>query len=288
MRWSFFVVPAMVAAVTGITPSRSDTQKHPPRNTQSDLIAYSNIDKAWRLSRGAGGLVAVVDWQFDMGRPASEKYAHAVSLVPGEEIGAMKPWHGEWMAEIVHRVAPDAKVIPINARSLKQRDYQDCLVRAIRYAADHGAAAVTSSMGPTRQTPELLAAVAYAEQRGTLFIDVHPEVIATAGATPRPCGIGECDPRIVRTGIVSVPDHPSRSEPTRDVYTWPYDLVAHYQDGWGYSNAPPTVGGVVALVRSANPALSPAQVKALLVRTAVERDGFRVLDAEAAVKAARR
>ncbi len=57
------------------------------------------------------------------------------------------------------------KIIPINARSLKRRGYQEFLVRGIRYAADHGAVAVTSSMGPTLQTPELLAAIAYAEQR---------------------------------------------------------------------------------------------------------------------------
>ncbi len=70
------------------------------------------------------------------------------------------------------------------------------------------------------------------------------------------------------------------------MYTWPYDLESNYEDGWGYSNAPPTIGGVVALMKSVNPSLTAATVKALLVETAAARDGFRAMDAEAAVRAA--
>ena len=277
----------LIAFAFIVVAASACSRSYPPRNTDSDLIAFSNIDRAWGLTKGSGSLVAVIDWQFDMGWRASKKYVHPVSMVPGEEIGAMKPWHGEWMAEIVHRVAPDAKIIPINARSLKHRTYQDFLVRGIRYAADHGAVAVTSSMGPAAVTPELLAAVAYADERGTLFVDVHPELVSGEGGKRRGCLAHECDARILHAGIVSVPEHPARVDASRDVYTWPYDLDSNYQDGWGYSNAPPTVAGVIALVKSVNPSLSPGRVKALLVETAAVRDGFRVLDAEAAVRAAR-
>jgi hypothetical protein len=67
---------------------------------------------------------------------------------------------------------------------------------------------------------------------------------------------------------------------------WPYDLDARYEDGWGFSNAPPTVAGVIALVLSANRSLPTGEVRRLLIETAGLRDGFRVLDAEAAVAAA--
>jgi subtilisin family serine protease len=46
------------------------------------------------------------------------------------------------------------------------------------------------------------------------------------------------------------------------------------------------VAGVIALVKSANPRLSPQQIRDLLVQTAYDRGGFKVLDAEAAVRAA--
>jgi hypothetical protein len=257
------------------------------RAREHDIISFSNFSKAWESSRGAGATVAIVDWQFDLGWRARGKYTDAVSVVPGEEIGAMKPWHGEWMAEIVHAVAPDARIIPINARTLKDRDYQKYLVQGIRYAADHGAIAVASSMGPTIESDEFRAAIDYAWVRGTMFIDVHPERVKGGDGKLRACGAGECDPRIVHAGVVSVPDHPATPDAARDIYVWPYDLEPHFEDGWGYSNGPPTVAGAIALIKAANPALTPAAIKALLVETASVRNGFRVLDAAAAVSAAR-
>ena len=275
----------MAAVALLVTGSLSCARKHPPRNTESDFIAFSRIEPAWTVSRGAGVAVAVIDWQFDPKAEASANFVFPVSMVPGERMGELKPWHGAWMVDIVHRIAPDARIIPIIGRSLKQPGYQEALVEGIRYAAEHGAVAVTSSMGPATDSPQLREAIAFAEQRGTLFVDVHPENVAADSKTFQPCGAGECDRRIVHAGIVSVPEHPGRPHPSRDVYTWPYDLDAKFEDGWGFSNAPPFVGGVIALIKSANPGLSPQQIRELLVQTAYEREGFRVLDAAAAVTA---
>jgi subtilisin family serine protease len=100
----------------------------------------------------------------------------------------------------------------------------------------------------------------------------------------QPCGVRPIDHRPSRSGVGA---RASRyPHPSRDVYTWPYGVEAKFEDGWGFSNAPPIVGGVIALVKSANPRLSPRQIHELLVRTAYDREGFKVLDAEAAVKAA--
>lgn len=260
--------------------------KHPERNNESDLARFSRIPDAWALSQGAGTRVAVLDWQFDPAGPAAAQYVFATSLIPGERMGDLKPWHGAEMVNIVHYVAPAAQIIPIIARSSKRGDYQASLIQGIRYAADHGAVAVTNSMGLVKQSPALREAIDDAERRGTVFVDVHPEDLATAADSFTPCDPGMCDPRILHTGVVSVPQHPLKPHPSRDVYTWPYDLNTVFQDGWGFSNAPPIVAGVIALMKSANPALSPASLRRLLVETAVEREGFRVVDAEAAVRAA--
>ena len=285
-RHSCQSVFSFVAAAIVVVTAASCGGHSPPRNTQSDLATFSHVDQAQALGRGANATVAVIDWQFDPKGSAAPRYLAAASMVPGEEMGALKPWHGAWMVDIVHRVAPEARIIPIIGRSLKSRGYQDELVRGIRYAAEHGAAAVSSSMGPADQTDALRAAIDFAESRGTLFINVHPENVGVGGEKFTPCGVGVCDTRIVHAGIVSVPEHPTKPHPSRLVYTWPYDLDARFEDGWGYSNGPPVVLGVVLLVRSANPSLTPAQVRELLVRTAYEREGFKVLDAEAAVRAA--
>ncbi|MFA6168233.1 MAG: hypothetical protein WC700_16545 [Gemmatimonadaceae bacterium] len=258
----------------------------PARNTQSNLVAFSRVDQAQALNRGANATVAVIDWQFDPKGSAAPQYVAAASMVPGEMMGDLKPWHGAWMVDIVHRVAPEAHIIPIIGRSQKNRGFQEALVQGIRYAAEHGAVAVSSSMGTADQSDALRAAIDFAESRGTLFIDVHPENVRGDGGEYTPCGVDVCDTRIVHAGIVSVPEHPTKPNPSRLVYTWPYDLDSKFKDGWGYSNGPPVVLGVVALVKSARPTLTPAQIREVLAQTAYEREGFKVLDAEAAVRAA--
>jgi len=249
--------------------------------SKTSFITFSNIDKAWSYSQGENTKVAVLDWLFDMSDEASSKYVNPISLVPNQKIGFGKPWHGEWMAQIVHQVAPKAKIIPIRARPVSDNEqdadgrniYEKYLVEGIRFAADQGVVAVTNSMGPVTQCEELQAAIDYAEQKGTIFVNVHPELKAK-----------EYDKRIIHSGIVSVPRHPASPEPYRDIYVWPYQENPVYKDGWGYSNGPPIVAGVIALMKSANPKLTPEQIRSIIYKTARMQNGFRVLDADAALK----
>ena len=263
---------------------------------ESNLITFSKIDKAWGYAKGNNVKVAILDWLFDMSPKASKKYEYATSMVPGQPIGFAEAWHGEWMAQIVHDIAPQAKVIPIRARPLSKegdRDsdgrqvYEKYLIKGIRYAADHGAVAVTNSMGPVKHCDELRAAIDYAEQKGTIFINVHPEYLIYTKDQFKQCDPNECDKRIIHAGIVSVPKHPNaRVNPCRDIYVWPYQINPTFRDGWGYSNGPPVVAGVIALMKSANSDLTPHEVRKIIRETAYTKDGFKVLDAEAAVKQA--
>jgi subtilisin family serine protease len=281
------VIAAAILAVSGLTylGSRLIDRSKAALKAKTNFITFSKIDKAQNYSKGEGVKVAVCDWLFDLrGGDASKKYTDPVSIVPGESVGSEQPWHGEWMAEMVHQTAPACKIIPIRARAAggpipNRNDYQPYLIKGIRLAADQGAVAVTSSMGPLTLTDELRAAVDYAEAKGTLFINVHP--INGKGRNR-----DELDQKIIYPGLVSVPWHRGRLEARRDIYVWPYALTPTYKDGWGYSDGPPIVAGVVALMKSANPALTPRELKEIIVATAFMRDGFRVLNAEAAVQAA--
>jgi hypothetical protein len=257
-------------------------------NTEIKLITFSKIDKAREICKGENVKVAIIDWQFDLKGKEAKKYIYPVSMVPDEEIGELKPWHGEWMAEIVHLIAPESKIIPVRARSLDSGDYEEYLINGIYYAADHGAVAVSSSMGPLKQSDALKKAIDYAEQKGMIFVNVHPEYYIEEDGKIKLCETGECDGRIIHAGIVSSPDHPVIAEANRDIYTWPYDPDAKYEDGWGYSNAPPVVLGVIALMKSVNPNLSINEIKQIIIKTADEKNGFMVLNALAAVESARK
>lgn len=262
---------------------------------EPNFITFHKIDKAWKYTRGKNTKVAVLDWLFDLSPEASKKYINPTSLIPGQKIGFSDPWHGEWMAEIVNRVAPEAKIIPIRARpNPKEGDksindeqlYEKYLVKGIRFAADQGTVAVTNSMGPVKHCKELSEAIDYAEIKGTVFINVHPEYIVYTKQTYKECKAGQCNKKIIHPGLVSVPNHPTKPEPNRDIYVWPYHANPKYKDGWGYSNGPPIVAGVVALMKSVNPKLTPKEIKKIILETAYIKDGFKVLDAEAAVKEA--
>ena len=272
------------AATTAAQPDSPPQEAQSRSKVEINFITFSKIDKAQELTQGGGVKVAICDWLFDLRGQATNKYVEAASMIPGEPVGADKPWHGEWMAQMVHQTAPACKIIPIRARTAKE-DFQQYLIKGIRFAADHGAVAVTSSMGPLTNTAELREAVDYAEKKGTLFINVHPiGEMGRWGEQKREAD--ETDRQMLCTGLVSVPAHRATPERGRDIYVWPYALTPTYKDGWGYSDGPPIAAGVVALMKSVNPSLTPQQIKKIIIKTAFTKDGFQVLDAEAAVKAA--
>jgi hypothetical protein len=247
--------------------------------SRTNFITFSRIEKAQSYSMGDGTKVAVCDWLFDLrGVEASKKYLNPTSMISGQPAGDEEPWHGEWMAELVHQTAPGCKIIPITART-ENDDYQQYLVKGIRFAADQGAVAITCSLGHLTFTGELRQAIEYAEAKGTLFVTVHPIRRSARGRE-------EINEKIICTGVVAVPWHPAWPDARRDIYVWPYALTPTYENGWGYSIGPPIIAGVVALMKSANPALTPRELKAIIVKTAFTNDGFRVLDAEAAINAA--
>ncbi|NOY36843.1 MAG: S8/S53 family peptidase [Chlorobi bacterium] len=262
--------------------------------SQINFIKYHNIDKAWRFSKGQNVKVAILDWMFNIKSDSSNKYINPTSLVPGQDIGVYDPWHGEWMAEIVHQIAPDCKIIPVRTRPVStkndnpfvDRPYEKYIIEGIKFAADHGAVAVTNSMDPFKQSEKLDETIKYAEKKGTVFIDVHPEYLRYIDSSYVLSDSTHLNDLIIHSGIVSVPAHPRKIDPLRDIYTWPYDINPKFKDGWGYSNGPPIVAGVVALMKSVNNNLTVSEIKKIIVETSRNENGFKVLDAEAAVKAA--
>ena len=248
-----------------------------------NYITFSKIDQAWELTRGNNVKIAILDWAFHLRGKDRDKYIDPVSLVPGEKIGNMRPWHGEWMATIAHSVAPEAKIIPIRTNCQSPCSYQDKVAQGIIYAVDKGAVVVTSSMGPLIMTEEIQKAIDYAEQKGVIFIDVHPEVERLSDGKLKTCDPEILDKRIIHPGIISVPEHPVDPDTNRGLYTWPYDIDPVYQDGWGFSNAPPIVAGVIALIKSLRPVLKPEDIRVILKKTTDDVDGFKILNAYAAV-----
>ncbi|MBG0833407.1 S8 family serine peptidase [Planomonospora sp. ID67723] len=195
--------PSSAAAPAGASDIRQERwETDDIRQEQRWVLEALNVEEAWRVTRGAGVTVALVDDGVD-GEVAELRGRVTVGpdlgrADPGETQGgsgeeAATSRHGTAMASLIAGagkgggdggllgIAPEARIlslplhfededgtIPPDADLRTLRDSP--LARAIRYAADHGAQVVSMSLGaygPHRAERE---AVSYALSKGVVLV----------------------------------------------------------------------------------------------------------------------
>ena len=84
------------------------------------------------------------------------------------DVSALPPafGHGTMVAGIIHRVAPEASLMPLKAFDASGHGNLYDIVRAIYYAVDNGANVINMSFSLETFSPELMRAVNYAARRG--------------------------------------------------------------------------------------------------------------------------
>lgn len=159
--------------------------------------------------------------------------------------------HGTMVAGIVHRVAPDAWIMPLRAFTGSGTGSLADVIDAVYYAVDHGANVVNMSFTVDEDSAELRAAVDYATSHGVLLVGavgndaVHAAMFPASLASV--VGVASMDP-ILRTS---------------EFTNWGNDLVtlagpgeyvvsSYPGDGWalcaGTSFSAPWVSGLLALL----------------------------------------
>ncbi|MEV8587282.1 type VII secretion-associated serine protease mycosin [Streptomyces sp. NPDC051180] len=284
--------------------------------------------EAWRTTKGEGITVAVLDTGVDAGHPDLEG-----SVLPGHDLigfGASRgdrAWarHGTAMAGIIAGhghgpdggdgvlgIAPDVRILPVRvilestdkARDKARKSRGTALAEGIRWAADHGADVINLSLGDDSKSahPDAGedAAVQYALAKGV-------SVVASAGnggekgdhvsypaAYPGVIAVTAVDRFGTHASFSTRRWYATVSAPGVDIVI--ADPDRRYYEGWGTSAAAAFVSGAVALVRSAHPDLTPAQIKRLLIDTARSRPkggrsdakGYGTVDPAAAIDAGAR
>ncbi|WP_329276901.1 type VII secretion-associated serine protease mycosin [Streptomyces sp. NBC_00691] len=311
---AFAVLPATT------TPAYADTI----RARQWGLQALHTTE-AWQTTRGKGITVAVLDTGVDAQHPDL-----AGSVLTGRDLvgfGASRgdrAWarHGTAMAGIIAGhghgpdggdgvlgIAPDARILPVRvilegtdtSRDKARKTRGTALAEGIRWAADHGADVINMSLGDDSRSahPDAGedAAVQYALAKGV-------SVVASAGnggekgdhisypaAYPGVIAVTAVDRYGTHASFSTSRWYATVSAPGVDIAI--ADPDRRYYEGWGTSAAAAFASGAVALVRSAHPGLTPAQVKRLLVDTARSRPkggrsdakGYGTVDPAAAIEA---
>ncbi len=299
------------------------------RMAEQAQLAEVDAPAAWRVSRGRGVTVGVLDTGVDASAP---DLTGSVVTGPDYTLGAdpagYQPphLHGTFIASIIAGhgsgpgqaggvvgVAPAARVLSVRVILDDQEpglgDYDQnpafasAIGRGVRYATMHGAGVINMSLGTDHPTRELQSAIAFAVSHGVVVVasagnDGVPDQPYTPYSYPASY-----------TGVISVAalgtgggsaffsDRNSSvviSAPGVNIVGAGPD--GSYLQASGTSPASAFVAGVAALIRSAYPALSPAQVTQALTSSAGHRPaagyspeiGFGELDAAAALRAAGR
>ncbi|MFG2286236.1 type VII secretion-associated serine protease mycosin [Streptomyces sp. NPDC048595] len=321
LRGAAVALASAALAVLPSVPAHADVIR-----AQEWGLQAIHAQQAWRTTKGAGVTVAVLDTGVDANHPdlagqvLPEKDLIGFGAGPGDGAWAR---HGTGMASVIAGrghgqgrqdgvlgVAPEARILPVRViledndpqRGRARTEKAGALADGIRWAADHGADVISMSLGDDSESahpePREDAAIQYALGKGI-------PVVASAGNG------GEKGNHVsypaAYPGVIAATAVDYRREradfSTRHWYATvsaPGDEIAMagngsaYVSGWGTSPAAAFVSGAIALIRSAHPDLSPAQIRRLLTTTAQDtpeggRDddyGAGLIDPAAALKAA--
>jgi len=317
---------AAPAGPAGITVPAPPSEVSQIRATEMPALDQINAPAAWRVTKGQGVLVAVLDTGVDVTVP---DLAGQVTVGPNELPGVDPPGyqlpleHGTYIASLIAGhgqgagdgmgvigVAPQARILSVRVipddsepglRAYNDKpQYASSIAAGIRYAVRERARVINMSLGSQQAIGSLRAALAYAVSRGVV-------VVASAGNSGTSGAFAPYEYPASFTGVIAVaalnPDGaraPFSEQNSSVVVSAPgVDVVGagpggEYIDAAGTSPAAAFVSGVAALIRSKYPSLPPALVEQAIITSASHQPaggysvdvGFGEVDAAAALTAA--
>ncbi|MFE6945654.1 S8 family peptidase [Streptomyces chartreusis] len=302
------------AALTGLILALPKAPAHAATTTPAGWDGGAlGLSSAQDLSQGEGVTVAVLDSGVVADHPALKGRVTTGPDYFKDGLDSQSPeWggHGTAMASDVLKVAPKAKILSIRVISdeeepddgnVEARRGTSPIVEGIYYAVDHGADVISMSLGTGEVAnyadEQDVAAIGYALSHGVA-------VLAAAGNSGDKLNEIAFPPGYAGAISVAAANRSGGRAEFSTVHT--YNEVA--APGVGITSAKNTGGfepvdgtspatalasGVVALMLSHNPKVTPAQVRAILTGTAQHPQGgwnamlgYGQINAAAAVKAA--
>lgn len=245
-------------------------------------LAKVQAPAAWNLTTGSSAVVlAVIDSGVDATHPdlmglvdpgwnvyanngvTADVYGH------GTKVAGVAIAHGNNLAGIA-AVAWQCRIMPVRVTGSDGQATTSAIAQGVTYAADHGARVATISFAGAARSATVQAAATYFAGKGGLttassgntgyYVDVadHTSILAV-GATTSTDALASFSERGPFVDLTA---------PGDDIYTTTMGGGYEFVDGTSF--AAPLVAGVAALVFSANPALSPAEVEEILESTAAD------------------
>ena len=297
-------LPGALLALPGAAaaaPAAAATTGDQARAADLAELSAIGVPSAWRLTRGRGVTVAVLDTGTD---PAVPDLSGSVTTGPDFTRGANPPgfrpsrWHGTFIASLIAGhgsgpgraagivgVAPAARILAVRVIldpdepgfpvSNADPRYQRAIAGGIRYAVRRGASVINMSLGSATGARQVRQAVGYAISHGVV-------VVASAGndgarpGRPAPFSYPASFAGVISVAAVGTGHRraPFSDRNASVVLAAPGVDVTGAAPGGGYvavngtSPASAFVAGVAALIKSRYPQLGPARVRQALISSA--------------------
>ena len=277
-----------------------------PVLTKEWHIGKIGATAAWDLSSGAGIVVAVLDTGVQTSHPDL-----AANIVPGwnaysnssnaEDVNG----HGTAVAGAVAAVGNNglgvvgvayrAKIMPIRITDGSGATSFSIMANGLTWAADHGADVANISFSNVFKSSTMQSAAQYLRNKGGQTVvsannNAKDELAANTGTMVTVSASDQNDALASFSSWGSMVDVAAPGV-TIQTTLW----KSGYGWGSGTSFATPVASGAIALVMSANPALTPSQIENVLFASAADlgtagydkKFGYGRVNAAAAVKAAK-
>lgn len=178
--------------------------------------------------------------------------------------------HGTMTAGLVHLVAPTAKIMPLKAFRADGSSNLSDIIRAIYYAADHGANVISMSFSIGQPSPGLQAAVQYALSKNVILVAASGndglKTLVYPASYNSVIGVGSSTNTDLRSafsnygsGVVMF------AAPGEGVVTtYP---GGNYAAGWGTSFSTPMLAGSASLVLQVRPTAKAGDILNALSKT---------------------
>ncbi|MFJ3220105.1 type VII secretion-associated serine protease mycosin [Kitasatospora sp. NPDC086801] len=295
-RWRMFAAALLAAgAVVGpvAVPAAADGSI---REKQWHLDAM-HASEMWKVSKGQGVTVAVVDGGFKLDHPDL-----AGQFLPGKDfsgssggVGSYGDGHGTEMASLIagtgisvegtgaYGLAPGAKILPLKINNgsvgaATSADFLDQIGQAVNYALDQGAKVINISQGmaAARTSPDDVAKLnrilAAARAKGALVVaSVGNEAqsgnpVSYPGGLPNVVGVGAVDHDVVATAESEQGPQVILAAPGMDIVA---ACVADtgYCKSHGTSDAAALVSASAALVWAVHKDWTANQILRVLIST---------------------
>lgn len=269
---AWLLTPADSAAAAA---SATATSTKIARSAHGGSGAGTTVDRSTG-SRRPQPVVAIIDTGIaDI--PAlgeSVEWSSTRSFVPGES-PTDRNGHGTEAALIVHRAAPNARLLAIKALSDDGAGSDPWAARAVRYAVRRGARVVNLSFASSAPMPRLRAAIAAAKKRGVLVVvAAGNEALDTDAFPTYPAGY-----RLANELVIAATDGAGRLAANsnwghRSVNMGALGVAVPTQDQLGNdtamsgsSAAAAVTTGTAAAILAVRPRLSLDHLRRLLIRS---------------------